>query len=82
MICILIQNINDVYKMFFLAVESTALFKAKRNLNRSHDLSWAAGTRAFSILSDIVTYFCNYAWGICKYNYCVKEKIIYAKQSY
>lgn len=66
MICILIQNVNDVYKIFFLAIKSTALFKARRNLNHSNDLSWAAETWAFSTPSDIVTYFCNYAWGICK----------------
>jgi len=71
----------NVSKMF-LAIELTALFKAKRNLNHSNDISWPAGTCAFSIPSDIVTYFCNYAWGICEYNYYVKEKRIYAKQSY
>lgn len=73
MICILIQNMNDVYKMF-LPIESAALSKAKRNLNHSNDLSWAARTWASSIPSDIVTYVCDYAQGICKYNPCVKEK--------
>lgn len=81
MIYMLIQNMNDVYKMF-LAIELTALFKAKINLNHSNDISWAAGTWAFAIPSGIVTHFCNYAWGICKCNYCVKENRIYAKQNY
>lgn len=61
MICIFIKNTNDIYKMFFFPIESTALFKAKLNLYHPHDLSWEAGTWAFSISSDIVTYFFNSA---------------------
>lgn len=80
--CILIQNMNEVYKMFFLLTEQEAIFNAKGNLNHSNGLPWAAGTWVFSIPSDIVAYFCSYAWGICKCNCSVKEKGIYAKQSY
>lgn len=35
--------------MFFLPVELKALFKAKRNLNHSSDISLIAGTWAFVI---------------------------------
>jgi len=36
--CVLIHNMNDVYKTFFLTIELAVLLKAKGSLNHSFDL--------------------------------------------